>query len=59
MVPFYPSSLCLPPFVFLSEADGPRTIVSGLVKYQTEEELLGREVVVLANLKPRALKGTR
>ncbi|TFJ87351.1 hypothetical protein NSK_001683 [Nannochloropsis salina CCMP1776] len=41
----------------LGEADGPRTIVSGLVKYQTEEELLGREVVVLANLKPRALKG--
>ncbi|KAM3573440.1 hypothetical protein VYU27_004619, partial [Nannochloropsis oceanica] len=39
------------------EPSGARTIVSGLVKYQTEEQLLGREVVVLANLKPRALKG--
>lgn len=41
----------------LGEADGPRTIVSGLVKYVTEEEMLNRDVVVLANLKPRALKG--
>jgi len=39
------------------EESGPRTIVSGLVKYCTEEDLLNREVVVLMNLKPRALKG--
>jgi methionine--tRNA ligase beta chain len=35
----------------------PRTIVSGLVGYQTAEQLLNRYVVVLANLKPRAIKG--
>jgi methionine--tRNA ligase beta chain len=39
------------------EESGPRTIVSGLVKYCTAEHLLNREVVVLMNLKPRALKG--
>ena len=43
--------------VDLGEADGPRTIVSGLVQFCTEEQLLNRKVVVLANLKPRALKG--
>ena len=31
----------------------PRTIVSGLVKYCNEDELLGRNVLVLANLKVR------
>lgn len=36
---------------------GPRTIVSGLVAYCTEESLLGKKVIVLCNLKPRALKG--
>lgn len=41
----------------VGEVEGPRTIVSGLVKYCTIEELLNREVVVLCNLKPRALKG--
>jgi len=43
--------------VDLGEAEGPRTIVSGLVQFCTEEQLLNRKVVVLANLKPRALKG--
>ncbi|CAM9693120.1 unnamed protein product [Heterosigma akashiwo] len=36
----------------LGEASGPRTIVSGLVEYLREDELLGKEVIVLANLKP-------
>jgi methionine--tRNA ligase beta chain len=35
----------------------PRIIVSGLVKYCRPEELLHRSVIVLCNLKPRALKG--
>lgn len=43
--------------VDIGEETGPRTIVSGLVKYLKEEELQGRKVLVLANLKPRALKG--
>lgn len=34
-----------------------RTIVSGLVEYCSVEMLLNKEVVVLCNLKPRALKG--
>jgi methionine--tRNA ligase beta chain len=43
--------------VDLGEKDGPRTIVSGLVQYCTTEQLLNRNVIVLCNLKPRALKG--
>ena len=39
------------------EPTGPRTIVSGLVKYCTAEQLLNRKVTVLCNLKPRALVG--
>eukprot|EP00638_Chattonella_subsalsa_P000818 CAMPEP_0117755164 /NCGR_PEP_ID=MMETSP0947-20121206/13283_1 /TAXON_ID=44440 /ORGANISM="Chattonella subsalsa, Strain CCMP2191" /LENGTH=309 /DNA_ID=CAMNT_0005574435 /DNA_START=63 /DNA_END=992 /DNA_ORIENTATION=+ len=35
----------------------PRTIVSGLRKYCTEEQLKGSLVVVLCNLKPRAMRG--
>ncbi len=34
-----------------------RTIVSGLVKYCSAEELTGRRVLVLCNLKPRAMRG--
>ena len=39
------------------EPDGPRTIVSGLVEFCSAEDLLNKEVIVLCNLKPRALKG--
>ncbi|CEM24605.1 unnamed protein product [Vitrella brassicaformis CCMP3155] len=35
----------------------PRTIVSGLVKYCSPEELQGRDVIVLCNLKPRMMRG--
>lgn len=34
-----------------------RTIVSGLVPYYTEEELVGKQVVVVTNLKPAKLCG--
>ena len=34
-----------------------RQIVSGLQKYYTEEELIGKKVVLVANLKPAKLKG--
>lgn len=43
--------------VNVGEADGPRTIVSGLVEFCTIEQLLNKNVVVLCNLKPRPLKG--
>ena len=35
----------------------PRTIVSGLVKYVPLESMIGRSVIVLCNLKPRAMRG--
>jgi len=34
-----------------------RTIVSGLVPYYTEEELLNKKIVVVTNLKPAKLRG--
>ncbi|NMO21200.1 methionine--tRNA ligase [Pyxidicoccus fallax] len=43
--------------VDLGEATGPRTIVSGIAAYFAPESLAGRNVVVVANLKPRKLKG--
>ena len=39
------------------EESGPRTIVSGLSQFCTLEEMTNRDVIVLCNLKPRALKG--
>ena len=35
----------------------PRTIVSGIAKYYAPEELVGKQVVFIANLPPRQLKG--
>lgn len=43
--------------VDVGESTGPRTIVSGLVAFCKAEDLLNRKVIVLCNLKPRALKG--
>ncbi|XP_010278430.1 PREDICTED: aminoacyl tRNA synthase complex-interacting multifunctional protein 1 [Nelumbo nucifera] len=37
----------------------PRTICSGLVKYIPLDDLQGRQVVVLANLKPRNMRGVK
>jgi len=37
--------------------EAPRTVVSGLVKFVSEEEMLNRMVVVLCNLKPTKFKG--
>ena len=34
-----------------------RTIVSGLVPFYKEEELLNKQIVVVANLKPAKLRG--
>ncbi len=35
----------------------PRTIVSSLVDYYTAEELVGKRIIVLANLKPAKMRG--
>jgi len=39
------------------DAAGPRTIVSGLVKYIPAAQLEGRKVVVVCNLKPSKMRG--
>jgi len=41
----------------LGEAGGPRTIVSGLVKFVPLDKMQGRRVLVLCNLKPSKLRG--
>jgi tRNA-binding EMAP/Myf-like protein len=43
----------------VGEAEGPRTIVSGLREFVTLESLQGRSVLVLANLKPRNMRGVK
>ncbi len=35
----------------------PRTIVSGIAKYYTPEDMVGRQVIVVTNLKPAKLRG--
>ena len=35
----------------------PRTIVSGIAKYYTPEDMVGKQVVVVTNLKPAKLRG--
>ena len=39
------------------EESGPRTICSGLVPYMSAAEIQGKNVVVVANLKPRKMSG--
>lgn len=43
----------------LGEEEGPRTIVSGLKKYVSLDEIQGRKVLVLANLKARNMRGIK
>ena len=37
--------------------DGERTILSGIAQYYQPEELVGRQVVAITNLKPRPIAG--
>ncbi|KAI8920350.1 tRNA synthetases class I, catalytic domain-containing protein [Powellomyces hirtus] len=37
----------------------PREVVSGLVKYMTEDEMTGKLILVLKNLKPQAMRGIK
>lgn len=43
----------------LGETSGPRTVVSGLAKFYASEELLGKKVLVVTNLKPATLRGIK
>ncbi len=45
--------------VDFGEAEGPRTVLSGLVKYCTLEDLQGRLIVGICNLKPVAMRGIK
>ena len=37
--------------------DEKRTLVAGIKKYYSKEELKGKQIIVIANLEPRKLKG--
>jgi len=41
------------------EAEGPRTVVSGLVKYIPEAEMQDRKVILVCNLKPANMRGIK
>ena len=43
--------------VHLGDIDNPRQIVAGIAKHFTPEDLVGRKIVVVANLKPAKLMG--
>ncbi|KAK9473953.1 uncharacterized protein V1510DRAFT_311244 [Dipodascopsis tothii] len=43
----------------MGDADGPRTVCSGLVKYIPIEDMQQRLVVVVANLKPVSMRGIK
>jgi len=43
----------------LGEEEGPRTIVSGLKQYVSLEDIQGKKVLVLANLKARNMRGIK
>ncbi len=45
--------------VDLGESTGPRTVVSGLVKYYQESEIAGKLVVCLKNMKPANMRGVK
>ena len=41
----------------MDTGDGTRTVVSGIAQYYSPEELIGRTVVLVKNLKPVKLRG--
>ena len=41
----------------LDDGNGTRQVVSGIAKWYRPEELIGKKVVVVANLKPAKLRG--
>ncbi len=41
----------------LNDGDGTRTVASGIAKYYKPEELVGRHIILVANLKPAVLCG--
>ncbi|MBI2573786.1 MAG: methionine--tRNA ligase subunit beta [Candidatus Wildermuthbacteria bacterium] len=41
----------------VSIGDGERQIIAGIGKHYNPEELVGREIIIVANLEPRQLMG--
>lgn len=41
----------------VSTGDEERTLVAGIAKHYTPEEMVGKKILVLANLKPRKIMG--
>ncbi len=41
----------------VSIGDEERTLVAGIAKHYTPEEMVGKKILVLANLKPRRIMG--
>ena len=41
----------------LNDGEGERTVASGIAKYYTPDELIGRHVILVSNLKPAVLCG--
>jgi len=44
--------------VDLGKEIGQRTILAGIKKYYTKEELIGKQIIVIVNLEPRKMKGS-
>ena len=43
--------------VALGDDEGPRQILSGIAKWYAPEDLVGKHVVIIANLEPRMMMG--
>jgi methionine--tRNA ligase beta chain len=41
----------------ISLGEEKRTLVAGIKKYYKKEELVGKEIVIVANLEPKVIKG--
>ena len=41
----------------LSTGDAQRTVLSGIAQYYQPDELVGKHLVLVANLKPRKMRG--
>ena len=43
--------------LILDDGEGDRQVVSGIAKWYTPEDLIGKKVIIVANLKPAKLRG--
>lgn len=41
----------------LNDGEGLRQVVSGIAKWHTPEDLIGKKIILVANLKPAKLRG--